>query len=141
DRAGERAAVEAVLLGWQKDGFLASIRDAAVLAKLPSDEQKACTQFWDGVTALLMKAEGASNNTAFPLPGVARPNSWMAQDREGKWLAVPTADKVAVFDAGTGELVRTLTGHTDRLYTVAFSPDGNSLAAGNWPGAGKVSTV
>jgi formylglycine-generating enzyme required for sulfatase activity/WD40 repeat protein len=141
DRSGERAAVEAVLLGWQKDGFLAGIRNADALARLPADEQKACTQFWDDVAALLAQAEGAVGNDAFRLPGVARPNAFMAQDRECKWLAVPTADKVAVFDARTGELRRTLTGHTDRVFAVAFSPDGKSLAAGNLPGAGKASTV
>src|SRR5262249_35357232 len=93
-------------------------------------EQKKCTQLWADVTALLMKAEGDANNAAFRLPGVWRPSSWMAQDRQGKWLAVPTADKVAVFDARTGKLVRTLTGHTDRVYNVAFSPDGKFLAGG-----------
>ncbi len=139
DRSGERAAVQAALLGWQKDGDLAGIRDAAVLAKLPEDEQKAWTRLWADVTALLMKAEGAANNSAFRLPGVGKPNSWMAQDRQGKWLAIPTGNDVAVFDARTGERVRTLTGHTGRVYTIAFSPDGKFLAGGNW--AGKASTV
>src|SRR5262249_7536193 len=59
----------------------------------------------------------------FRLPKAGQ-NSWMATDREGKFLAVPNADVVAIFDARTGELVRTLTGHTDRVYAVAFSPDG-----------------
>jgi WD40 repeat protein len=139
DRSGERAAVETALLGWQKDGFLAGIRDAAALAKLPADEQKVCTQLWTDVTALLMTAEGDANNSAFRLPGVGRPNSWMAQDRRGRWLAIPTADKVAVFDARTGELLRTLTGHPSRVYAIAFSPDGKFLAGGNW--AGNASTV
>src|SRR5262249_44673993 len=123
----------------QKDSFLAAIRDAAALAKLPADEQKVCTQFWDGVTALLMKAEGAANNTAFRLPGVGRPNSWMAQDRAGKGLAIPTAATVGVFDARTGELLRTLTGLTGRVDAIAFSPDGTLLAGGNSPA--KKSTV
>src|SRR5262249_58924270 len=55
----------------------------------------------------------------FRLPRGGR-NSEMAQDREGKWLAVPNGDVVAVFDARTGELSRTLTGHSDRVHAVAF---------------------
>ena len=141
DRPGECTAVQAALLDWQKDGHLAGIRDAAELAKLPADEQEVCTQLWADVRSLLINAEGASNITAFRLPGVERPNSWMAQDRQGNWLAIPTADKIAIFNARTGELVRTLTGHTGRVYTIAFSPDGQTISGGNWPGAGKVSTV
>jgi WD40 repeat protein len=76
----------------------------------------------------------------FRLPKVGR-SSWMAQDRAGKFLAVPNADVVAVFDARTGKLVRTLTGQTDRVYAVAFSPDGKFLAGGNWTGEKKGSTV
>ena len=41
---------------WQQDTDLAAIRDAAALAKLPADEQKACTQLWADVAALLKKA-------------------------------------------------------------------------------------
>jgi hypothetical protein len=39
-----------VLTHWQKDADLASIRD-------PAEEQKAFTQLWAGVAALLKKAE------------------------------------------------------------------------------------
>jgi WD40 repeat protein/tetratricopeptide (TPR) repeat protein len=71
----------------------------------------------------------------------AGPKSFMAQDREGKFLAVPNAGVVAVFDARTGELVRTLTGHTDRVYAVAISPDGRFLAEGNLTGEQKSAAV
>src|SRR5262249_21620046 len=66
----------------------------------------------------------------FCLPKVGR-SIWMAQDREGKFLAVPVEDVVAIFDARTGELLRTLTGHVGRVFAVAFSPDGKFLAGGN----------
>jgi serine/threonine protein kinase/formylglycine-generating enzyme required for sulfatase activity/WD40 repeat protein len=68
-------------------------------------------------------------------------NSFMASDRDGKWLAVPIADAVALFDARTGKLVRTLAG-TDRMFAVAISPDGKSVAGGNWvEGAQKTSAL
>jgi hypothetical protein len=44
------------LSGWKQDNDLAGIRDATALAKLPVDEQKAFTQLWADVAALL-KAE------------------------------------------------------------------------------------
>jgi serine/threonine protein kinase/Flp pilus assembly protein TadD len=56
-----RAAVQRVLRHWQKDTDLAGLRDAMALAKLPADEQKACTQLWYDVAALLKKAEEKTN--------------------------------------------------------------------------------
>ena len=52
-----RPIIVQVLSHWQKDTDLAGIRDAAALAKLPADEQKAFTQFWAEVAALLKNAE------------------------------------------------------------------------------------
>jgi WD40 repeat protein len=68
----------------------------------------------------------------FRLPKAAL-NSWLTQDRDGKFLAASNGDTVAVFDAKSGQLIRTLIG-TDRIYNVAISPDGEHLAAGNWQG-------
>jgi formylglycine-generating enzyme required for sulfatase activity/WD40 repeat protein/tetratricopeptide (TPR) repeat protein/tRNA A-37 threonylcarbamoyl transferase component Bud32 len=67
----------------------------------------------------------------FFLPKAGDHSGFMASDRDGKWLAVPSADSIALFDARTGELVRTLTG-SDRMFALAISPDGNSVAGGNW---------
>ena len=48
--------MQQTLRHWQQDTDLAGIRDAAALAKLPADEQKAFTQLWADVAALLKKA-------------------------------------------------------------------------------------
>jgi hypothetical protein len=42
---------------WQKDPDLASIRDAAALARLSADERTVFTQLWADVAALLKRAE------------------------------------------------------------------------------------
>ncbi len=42
---------------WQQDTDLAGIRDEAAVAKLPLDAQKACTQLWAVVAALLKNSE------------------------------------------------------------------------------------
>jgi tetratricopeptide (TPR) repeat protein len=57
-KPADRAAVQRPLRRWQKDTDLAGLRDKAALAKLPQDEQKAFTQFWADVAALLKKMEG-----------------------------------------------------------------------------------
>ena len=40
-------------------------------------------------------------------------------------------DTIRLWDANTGEHIRTLTGH-DAVLSVSFSPDGNTLASGSW---------
>jgi WD40 repeat protein len=79
----------------------------------------------------------------FRLPEVGL-SSWMAKDPEGKWLAVPNSNLVAVFDARSGELMRTLSGRPGRadgpdgrVFCTAFSPDGKFLAAGVCAGSWK----
>ena len=39
-------------------------------------------------------------------------------------------DTIRLWDVSTGRLLHTLTGYTGRVYSVAFSPDGRTLASG-----------
>jgi WD40 repeat protein/serine/threonine protein kinase len=48
---------------------------------------------------------------------------------DGRWLAVPSRSDVVLFDAHTGQYVRSLRGHSDLVYTARFSPDGRMLAS------------
>jgi hypothetical protein len=53
-----RPTIIQILSHWQKDTDLAGIRDKVALAELAADEQKAFTQLWADVAALLKRAEG-----------------------------------------------------------------------------------
>jgi Tfp pilus assembly protein PilF len=55
-RPGEPDRARAALTHWQKDSDLAGIRDAAALARLPAEEQRAFAQLWADVAALLKQA-------------------------------------------------------------------------------------
>jgi len=59
--AEDRAAIVQALQHWQQDSDLAGIRDKEALAKLPAEEQEACTQLWADVAALLKKAEAGKS--------------------------------------------------------------------------------
>ena len=43
-------------------------------------------------------------------------------------------DTIRLWDVVTGAHKQVLTGHTDSVYSVAFSPDGNTLASGSSDG-------
>jgi WD40 repeat protein/serine/threonine protein kinase len=67
----------------------------------------------------------------FVLPERTEGSHWMAQSSDGRLLAVPCGLNILLFEARTGTLLRTLTGHTANAYRPAFSPDGKRLASGS----------
>jgi WD40 repeat protein/serine/threonine protein kinase len=58
--------------------------------------------------------------------------NWMDQSPDGKILAVPLHEDVALFAAPTGEYLRSLKGPGGRVVFVSFSHDSNLLAAATW---------
>jgi cytochrome c-type biogenesis protein CcmH/NrfG len=54
----DRAAVSTRMQQWQKDDYLAGIRDPEPLAKLPAEQRQACAKLWADVEALRRKAQG-----------------------------------------------------------------------------------
>jgi len=55
-----RQSIQQALQHWKVDTDLAGLRDAAALAKLPENEQKACRALWAEVDALLAKSQGTN---------------------------------------------------------------------------------
>ena len=58
----------------------------------------------------------------------------LAYTPDGTQLAAASAIGIWIYDARTGEALRLLTGHTDYVRCVAFSPDGTVLVSGSYDG-------
>jgi serine/threonine protein kinase/Tfp pilus assembly protein PilF len=57
-RPGDRRVVRDEMEHWLHDDDLSAIRDAAGIARLPADEQRACLKLWAAVDELLGRARG-----------------------------------------------------------------------------------
>jgi WD40 repeat protein/serine/threonine protein kinase len=121
-----------------------------ILDLATDSEMKAFRAHEDAITGVSLATDGSRLATASPgdiakvwgLPAgrellsikTAQSYSWpTAQiavfDHAGRRLAVRKENHaVAIVDAGTGALLRTLTGHSDEINTMAFSPDDRRLA-------------
>jgi hypothetical protein len=85
----------------------------------------------------------STSELKFELPGGKRPDgeraageidwvSAVAFSPDGSTVAAGCVDRtIRLYDAGTGQLVRILTGAPAAVWSVAFSPDGKSLASGS----------
>jgi WD40 repeat protein len=81
-------------------------------SRLASASPDGTLKVWDAATSREARAVP---------PGILSP--------DGKHLAGTVGNEVRVWDAQTGRETLTLTGHTDRVQSVAFSPDGRRLVS------------
>jgi WD40 repeat protein len=57
----------------------------------------------------------------------------LAISPDGRILVSPSDDNtIKMWDLATGRPVRTLTGHSGPIRSIAFSPDGRRLVSGSW---------
>ena len=92
------------------------------------------------VTALSTQAGFAQDYTRWGLPERARMRigkafiTEIAYSPDGTRIAAATTKDIWLYDARSGVALKLLTGHTDSVRTVAFSPSGNTLASGGSDG-------
>jgi WD40 repeat protein len=94
--------------------------------------------FWVAVAAALAQPEAPMLRieTGMHTAMIRR----IAVDAAGRFLVTGSDDKtVRVWELETGRLLRTIrpptgTGNEGKIYAVAISPDGRTIAAGGWTG-------
>jgi hypothetical protein len=104
---------------------------AEELAKLPSPLdalKREAMELPEDAPAELVAIFGERPRFAFPQQSSSH---WMAQTDDGRLLAAPCDANILLYDAKTGVLLRTLTGHTGAAYRPAFSPNGKRVASGS----------
>ena len=102
-------ASRAVSITWPEDGYVSTSADSALLTAVEN-------------------AERSGWQMNLPRHRHAGPIESAALSPDGKYLLTASWDQTArIWDAATGQEVRTLSGHTDRVNSAAYSPDGRHL--------------
>jgi len=144
-----------LLTGWWKGTFgliaLLGLLMGVMVAQVKPPERERLLERRDGREGLFERMHGGrSPNTLFRFPT----SSFTSRSRQfseelvwfkplldpsevvfspdGQFLASPKrGGGIGIFRVSDGTLVRTLTGHTDSVYSVTFSPNGNLIASGS----------
>ena len=89
------------------------------------------------VSVLFLQNISAQDYRHWGLPSGAKARigkGWISGNIEfspdNNLLAVASSIGIWIYDAQTGKERDLLTGHTEVIWTIAFSPDGNTIASG-----------
>ena len=91
-------------------------------------------RLWNANTGELIKT--LTGHTSVVNSVVFSPDGSTIASGSGHWWGyegvASAGEEVRLWNAHTGELLKTLTGHKDVVSSVAFSPDGNLIVSGDW---------
>ena len=91
-------------------------------------------RLWDANTGELLKT--LIGHTSIVNSVVFSPDGKTIASGSGHWAGYESTysdgEEIRLWDANTGELLKTLTGHEDVVSSVVFSPDGNLIVSGDW---------
>ncbi|RKU06341.1 hypothetical protein C6503_25950 [Candidatus Poribacteria bacterium] len=91
-------------------------------------------RLWNANTGELIKT--LTGHTSVVNSVVFSPDGNTIASGSGHWMGyegkASAGEEVRLWNANTGELIKTLTGHKDVVSSVAFSPDGNLIVSGDW---------
>ena len=103
-----------------------------------SEDQGECVgqeiRLWDANTGELLKT--LIGHTSVVNSVVFSPDGKTIASGSGHWAGYEgiysDGEEIRLWNANTGELLKTLTGHKDVVSSVVFSPDGNLIVSGDW---------
>lgn len=104
-------------------GAVAMTQDGTLLATLSA------TTVNKQLVGLVKLVDATSGNEIAKLIQTRGIGSTLAFSSDGKLLAVGTEKTITLWDVALQKEVGAITGHTDRINSLAFSPDGRTLAS------------
>ena len=91
-------------------------------------------RLWNANTGKLIKT--LKGHTSVVNSVVFSPDGSTIASGSGHWMGyegvASAGEEIRLWNAHTGELLKTLTGHKDVVSSVIFSPDGNLIVSGDW---------
>ncbi|MDE0088205.1 MAG: LpqB family beta-propeller domain-containing protein [Candidatus Poribacteria bacterium] len=104
-------------------------RDLEKVQYSPDGKIFACSEDYGEATVLLFDADTGELLHDLKMPGHAEWVTGFQFSPDGQRLAVKTENEIYFWDVNTGELEKTITGYSDVVSSVAYSPNGRILAS------------